>query len=85
MRITVEELLQRYAAGERDFRRVNLERMDLSGINLPGINLDRADLTGAVGDFDLGDFIGVGIILPNGEFLEATWEFIDRKWRSREN
>ena len=29
-----EELLKRYAAGERDFRRVNLERAKLRGANL---------------------------------------------------
>ncbi|GAX43398.1 rfrA pentapeptide repeat-containing protein [Tolypothrix sp. NIES-4075] len=44
MRITVEELLKRYAAGERDFRSTTLKGMDLSGANLPGINLNQANL-----------------------------------------
>ncbi|MEH2207481.1 MAG: pentapeptide repeat-containing protein [Nostoc sp.] len=43
MRITVEELLQRYAAGERDFIGV-----DLRDAELRGINLSRANLSGAM-------------------------------------
>jgi len=41
-RITVEELLGRYAAGERDFQNIILEYADLSGVELQNI-----DLTGA--------------------------------------
>ncbi len=43
MRITVEELLQRYAAGERDFSSTTLKRIDLSGANLPPPNLQLAN------------------------------------------
>ena len=39
-KMTAEELLERYAAGERDFAGV-----DLNGAVLTGINLDRADLS----------------------------------------
>jgi uncharacterized protein YjbI with pentapeptide repeats len=55
MRITAEELLQRYAAGERDFSGVDLEGADLvranlagtgiyAGVNLRGANFARASL-----------------------------------------
>jgi uncharacterized protein YjbI with pentapeptide repeats len=54
-RITVEELLSRYAAGERDFIKVSiydsrkglLRSVDLSGINLEGSALS-FDLSGAI-------------------------------------
>jgi hypothetical protein len=59
-------------------RNVNLEGATWDILSVGG--LFDIDLTGAIGELDLGDFIGVGIILPNGEFLEATWEFFDRKW-----
>lgn len=50
--MTGEELLKRYAAGERDFRGVDLTRVkipnvDLSGADLSGAILDSVDLTGA--------------------------------------
>ncbi|WP_392530822.1 pentapeptide repeat-containing protein [Nostoc sp. C117] len=41
-RVTVEEFLRRYAAGERDFHRIILEYADLSGAELQGINLHGA-------------------------------------------
>ncbi len=46
------ELLERYAAGQRDFSRVNLSGADLSGVNLSGVdhqsrtNLSGTDLRG---------------------------------------
>jgi uncharacterized protein YjbI with pentapeptide repeats len=39
-----EELLQRYAAGERDFVGVGLDDVDVSGANLSNINLSRASM-----------------------------------------
>jgi Pentapeptide repeats (8 copies) len=46
--ITVEELLDRYAAGERNFIDIRLpEKSDLTGINLAGAILLGADLVGA--------------------------------------
>ncbi|MEH1781066.1 MAG: pentapeptide repeat-containing protein [Nostoc sp.] len=42
-----EELLERYAAGERKFHSVNLRGVDFKGANLSGIDLTSADLTGA--------------------------------------
>ena len=41
------ELLERYAASERDFRRVDLNKADLPGANLSGANLFWVDLSGA--------------------------------------
>ncbi|MEH1961506.1 MAG: pentapeptide repeat-containing protein [Nostoc sp.] len=41
-RVTVEEFLRRYAAGERDFQQILLEYADLSGVELQGINLHGA-------------------------------------------
>lgn len=54
-RITVEELLRRYAAGERDFTKVYIrdsreglmKGIDLSGINLEGSSLS-FDFSGAI-------------------------------------
>jgi uncharacterized protein YjbI with pentapeptide repeats len=44
-KMTAEELLERYAAGKRDFAGVDLHGVDLSGAVLRGINLERADLS----------------------------------------
>lgn len=41
----VEELLKRYAAGERNFVEVNLNEANLSGVNLSGANLKGANLS----------------------------------------
>lgn len=43
-KMTAKELLERYAAGERDFTGVDLYGVDLSNAVLTEINLDRADL-----------------------------------------
>ncbi len=42
-----DELLKRYAAGDRDFTGANLARAKLIGANLVGVNLWGADLSGA--------------------------------------
>jgi len=42
-----DELLKRYAAGERDFRKVDLSSANLSSAHLSGINLSGANLSGA--------------------------------------
>jgi len=41
-----DELLRRYAAGERDFRKVDLSSANLTKANLSGINLSGANLSG---------------------------------------
>jgi 2-iminobutanoate/2-iminopropanoate deaminase len=38
-----EELLERYAAGERSFQGVDLSGADLSGINLNGVDVSSID------------------------------------------
>ncbi|MDZ7959621.1 MAG: pentapeptide repeat-containing protein [Aulosira sp. DedQUE10] len=45
--MTAEELLELYAAGERDFSGINLEEANLSGANLSKANFSRANLLGA--------------------------------------
>jgi uncharacterized protein YjbI with pentapeptide repeats len=42
-----KELLERYAAGERDFSGVNLKWANLGDANLKGTNLEGANLEGA--------------------------------------
>ncbi|MEH1943332.1 MAG: pentapeptide repeat-containing protein [Nostoc sp.] len=44
-RVTVEEFLRRYAAGERDFQQILLEYADLSGAELKGISLRGAQFS----------------------------------------
>jgi hypothetical protein len=51
--ISAEELLERYAGGDRDFRNVDLpeaslREADLTGINLAGADLSETDLTSAI-------------------------------------
>ncbi len=41
----VEELLQKYAAGIRDFTAINLSEANLSGVNLSGANLSQANFS----------------------------------------
>ena len=43
-----EELLQRYASGQREFTEVDLDGEDLIGVDLSGINLSESNLTGNV-------------------------------------
>lgn len=43
--IDSQELLKRYAEGEKDFRNIFLDRVDLSGVNLQSINLRGAHLS----------------------------------------
>jgi uncharacterized protein YjbI with pentapeptide repeats len=44
--MTAEELLSRYAAGERNFSGVDLRNIDPSGSCLININSSEADLSG---------------------------------------
>ncbi len=54
--ISAEELLTRYAAGERDFPEVDLRDANLTGADLRGINLSNAWLQGT--DFSGADLSG---------------------------
>lgn len=58
IKISKEELLSRYAAGERNFSESDLSGINLAGVSLPGINLTRSVLSRS--DFteaDLSDSI----------------------------
>lgn len=44
-KMNISELLQKYQAGERSFRDIQLSEVDLSGMKLPGIILTRANLS----------------------------------------
>lgn len=46
--MTREELLQRYAAGERDFSRAELTCVDLRELDLSGSNFTEAHMEGAI-------------------------------------
>lgn len=60
-------LLQRYAAGERDFSGINLIGCNLQGANLEGVNLSRADLMLA----DLSGCLLVGAKLAGANLVGA--------------
>ena len=57
---SAEELLERYAAGERDFRGADLCRVDLRGANLRGANLRWANLIGT--NLNQADLTGANLI-----------------------
>ncbi|MEM6399282.1 MAG: pentapeptide repeat-containing protein [Cyanobacteria bacterium P01_D01_bin.116] len=43
--MNAEELLEKYKAGERTFKELNLRGLDFKGADLSGIDLESADLT----------------------------------------
>ncbi|APB32540.1 putative PatA subfamily protein [Gloeomargarita lithophora Alchichica-D10] len=61
------QLLQRYAAGERDFTGINLIGCNLQGANLEGVNLSRADLMLA----DLSGCLLIGAKLAGANLVGA--------------
>ena len=68
--MTAEELLERYAAGERDFSGINVREAYLEGAVLTGINLSRANLQVA----NLKNAILDGAILQNTILFESNIE-----------
>ena len=66
--MTVQELLARYAAGERNFSFANLSNADLGGANLRGADLRFANL----GDANLGDANLVGANLVGANLTNCT-------------
>ena len=44
LKISVTELKNKYALGERDFEKIDLEGVNLRGLDLAGINLNKANL-----------------------------------------
>jgi hypothetical protein len=86
--MTVEELLERYAAGERNFSDADLRGLDLSGANLSRINLTCANLEGCSGEISMINVELTGafgfrpsivfagyrkLTLPDGRFI-ADWQ-----------
>jgi hypothetical protein len=76
--MNTKELCSRYAAGQRDFRNLNLmaanfRNMNLSGINLSGANLTKANLTRTNLSYaNLTDAILVGANLSEANFTRAN-------------
>lgn len=65
--MTAEELLQRYAAGERDFSAIDLVGVSLARTNLNSINLTNANLI----DVDLTEAKLVGADLTNARLTNV--------------
>jgi uncharacterized protein YjbI with pentapeptide repeats len=65
--LSAEELLKRYACGERDFRKLDLRGLHLRSANLPQSNLIAVDLSGA----DLTDAVLSEANLQEADFQEA--------------
>lgn len=57
--MSTEELLKRYAAGEREFTGIDLSEVDLSGVNLAGADLSGANLLGT--DLSVANLSGVNL------------------------
>ncbi len=81
----VKELLSRYAAGQRDFRNLNLmaanmRNLNLSGINLSGTNLTKANLSGTnLSRTDLSNTVLTGTNLTNANLTQANLTNVDLK------
>ena len=87
--MTAEELLERYATGERDFKGVDLSGVDLKDAELRGINLSQANLSGT--DLSGADLSGYGFqqnthpissdltdsVLINANLSWANLKFVD--------
>jgi uncharacterized protein YjbI with pentapeptide repeats len=76
--MTIEELLSRYRAGQRDFRNLNLiaanlRNVNLSGANLSGANLTRANLTKTNLSYaNLSDAVITGANLTETSLVKAN-------------
>jgi len=75
IKIKVEELLQRYAAGERDFSNIRLSDRGanlLYGCNLSGINLSGSRIGAYLADTDLSGANLSGVSMPETTFDRAN-------------
>jgi len=76
--MTSEELLKRYANGERDFACADLSGADLYGADLNGANLNGADLNGAnLNGADLSDANLSGATLNGANLSDANLSYAD--------
>lgn len=73
-----EELLERYAAGERCLRGINLHGADLRGIDLRGVDLSDANLSDTdLSDADLRDADLIGADLSGADLIVASLSAAD--------
>ena len=78
LRIPADELLKHYAAGERDFRGVNLSEHILSGVDLRGADLSEATLQRTVLEaanltrVNLSGADLTGVILRRADLIRAN-------------
>jgi Pentapeptide repeats (8 copies) len=78
--MTAEGLLERYAAGEKDFSGINLSRAELGGANLSGIVLSNSDLREAFlegANLEEANLEGVNLCFTN--LLSANLKFANLK------
>lgn len=73
--MTREELLEHYAAGERDFRGIDLSRANLEEVCLEEINLEGADLRGTL--FFRSNLIGAIFRNANLEGADLSMTVLD--------
>ncbi len=71
VRMTPKELLEKYAAGVRDFRGVDLGEEVLSWLNLRGADLRGANLTGA--NLNWSDLTGADLRSANLTGADLNW------------
>lgn len=48
-----------------------------------GVPEGKGAIVDVLDSIEEGDCVRVGIILPSGKLLDATWELIERKWKRR--
>jgi len=74
--MSTQELINRYQAGERDFKKIKLTRVDLSGIDLSVADLTGADLSEA----NLSGANLSGTILKGSNLSGADLSGADLSW-----
>ena len=73
--MTAEELLRRYAAGERDFVGIKLKNIDLRSIDLSGSNFTNARITNVIfNGVNLSKAILIGTQIDSTNFILNTIE-----------
>ena len=79
--MSTEELINRYQAGERDFKEIKLVQSSLSGVDLSEADLSIADLAGA--DLSAADLSGAnlsGAILKGANLSGANLTGANLSW-----
>ena len=73
IKITAEELLDRYAAGERNFAGIKIKRRRRTRIDLTRVNLSGIDLSGAY--FSGTNFSGANLSSANFSGADLSVDF----------